>query len=134
MERAAELEKFNLSRKYCEQLPLLERAKFESWLDDKQRRATNEILEFIDLAQSTADELDPTDDVEVIRMYLEQARTKLDEQSEVAEIRKLIEGLLKECDRVARDQREAKRREAESIGRQFDRCGRRVVSLSPGPH
>ena len=54
VERAAELEKFNLSRKYCEQLPLLERAKFESWLDDKQRRATNEILEFIDLAQSTA--------------------------------------------------------------------------------
>lgn len=126
---AAKLDKFASAKSYCAALAPSTREALERMLEERFSLISGELDGLMDLATGVVDNLEPTDDVELIRMYLGEAREALRLRN-VRHCRKTIEKLLSECDRVEGEQLETQRREIDSLSATLRRAIGELCSLS----
>jgi hypothetical protein len=74
---AAERSAFELAQQYVDIAPPSERARLQAYIAEKLADAVRECENFFEDLKTSANGLEPSDEVEIIRMNLEQARTAL---------------------------------------------------------
>jgi hypothetical protein len=106
---AVDAEEFGQARRYSETLGEVERAAMERSIADTYSKVRHVIEADLELSNDILDMLDPSDDVELARLYVEEARGALESEDSVR-ARKLLQEAVTEADRIERGQREARDR------------------------